>query len=63
MLKRMMMKRLTILFTLLVLVALSGCEQINPQADTTATGANVQVTEGGPAGEEDENNEEDDDDE
>lgn len=56
----MMMKKLTILLTLFVLVSLSSCEQINPQADTTATGSNVQVTEGDPTGEDNNNNNDDD---
>lgn len=57
----MMMKKLTILLGLLVIVSLSSCEQINPQADTTAAGSNVQVTEGDPTGEEDNNNNNNDD--
>jgi len=59
-----MMKKLTMLIALIALIGFSGCEQMNPPANATASGTDVQVTQGGSMGdnENDDEDEEDDDD-
>lgn len=59
-----MMKKLTMLIALIVLISFSGCEQMNPPANATASGTDVQVTQGDAMGdnENDDDDEEDDDD-
>ncbi|OEK00888.1 hypothetical protein BFP97_04905 [Roseivirga sp. 4D4] len=60
-----MMKKLTMLITLIVLIGFSGCEQMNPPANASASGTDVQVTQGDQMGgneNDDDDDEEDDDD-
>ncbi|MBO3697189.1 hypothetical protein [Roseivirga sp. E12] len=56
------MKRLTMLITLLAIIGFTSCEQINPQADGTASGSDVQVTQGDTMGGDDNENDDNDDD-
>lgn len=56
------MKKLYALILLMAICGFSACEQVNPLAET-ATGTNVQVTQGDPAaGEEDDDDDDNDDD-